>query len=1022
MQYGSTQKALREIADTIAEVNSILTDYTERRLSEYLVMLKAAAGTIDRLLADSGCAIKSIFEVIEAYIVIYDKIEAYCSLLRPSATVNVHQLASCKIDILAAQQRFERAKSAYGAPIDTFQDMLTELQGRLSDEQNRLNNLLAWEERSHTGEEKCANGLPRRIEIGTCPAMNLPISIDVERRGNMIINTDKTADAGLVKTVSAIILQYLKSFPIGSLRVKIVDPDNALTTSYRFKNGFASGESSLCKNIVTDVNGEVRELLSQKGILEATKNDVQGKLVGSIKNLYDLYTEDETVHFTLVVIASGLASQLEYSGNGLLSQLSGFMDSSKIHHRCGVRFLVINDYKQTESYGALRSDALAAFLGSADAVVDYADGKYMIDGQVCSMQTVDGDCELTVEDECRKLANALSAKKTNTISYEQTGFGERGNGLDACYKIPVGVAGTKTVYMPFSCGAKNETDEGANIGFMIIGQSGYGKSSLFHSLIINGCMRYSPEELQFWLIDFKDGVEANRYYTTPPQLPHVKVVAPQSKLEDAYCIFKILLGEINRRNDLFKSVGKNKIDDYNNWVVQSGISGQYEFLPRIIVVIDEAQTMLSAEGELKTQIFGLIKEITTKSRSSGIHFTMFAQDLNDGMSLKDSFVGHINGRVTFKLDADKTREAGFGELFTENSSQIEQLDRGETYFTYSKKTIEKVKITFTDDFAGYFAKIVERYPTKAQILKIGESELLSPNTVSSKHERQFEQYIAENRAGEEQRCAVGEDCYTLDPVQFTFSRKTNCACAFYGSEPVMASSLMTSLLLQLNKPQNALYIADGKFDDEELPFATACRELKSRNAENCKVYGRAKDIDLMIKEIWQEYTLRQRDREEGVAREYQPTFVFINDIESFEKYNDNVTLRFKQADEGSYYSDLEEADENGIADIYVKSALSTLFKQGYRVGIYLIVSLSDDNKSVFTDHFPMTNNLVFFNRANLDIVGGNYILKELLAAIRAQEAFAYARLPQGDTKIRPILYSKDEDFKFLKEALKEDKS
>ena len=42
---------------------------------------------------------------------------------------------------------------------------------------------------------------------------------------------------------------------------------------------------------------------------------------------------------------------------------------------------------------------------------------------------------------------------------------------------------------------------------LIAGATGSGKSNLLHVLICNACARYSPEELNLYLLDFKDGVE-----------------------------------------------------------------------------------------------------------------------------------------------------------------------------------------------------------------------------------------------------------------------------------------------------------------------------------------------------------------------------------------------------------------------------------------------------------------------------------------------------------------------------------
>ena len=55
---------------------------------------------------------------------------------------------------------------------------------------------------------------------------------------------------------------------------------------------------------------------------------------------------------------------------------------------------------------------------------------------------------------------------------------------------------------------------------MVIGQSGSGKSSFFHNVVIGGCYRYSPKDLQYWLLDFKFGGASSKYEFSC--IPHVR--------------------------------------------------------------------------------------------------------------------------------------------------------------------------------------------------------------------------------------------------------------------------------------------------------------------------------------------------------------------------------------------------------------------------------------------------------------------------------------------------------------------
>src|SRR5262249_24398716 len=65
--------------------------------------------------------------------------------------------------------------------------------------------------------------------------------------------------------------------------------------------------------------------------------------------------------------------------------------------------------------------------------------------------------------------------------------------------------------------------QGTSQHVLIAGKTGSGKSTLLHALITNLALWYSPEEIEFYLIDFKKGVEFKTYASHA--LPHARAVA-----------------------------------------------------------------------------------------------------------------------------------------------------------------------------------------------------------------------------------------------------------------------------------------------------------------------------------------------------------------------------------------------------------------------------------------------------------------------------------------------------------------
>ena len=128
------------------------------------------------------------------------------------------------------------------------------------------------------------------------------------------------------------------------------------------------------------------------------------------------------------------------------------------------------------------------------------------------------------------------------------------------------------------------------IKIAIDGPSGSGKSSLYHSIIINGSLKYSPDDIQFWLLDFKNNSSAGLYSDTDQNIPHIKIVAPNSKRNDAYNLLQLLDAEMAHRNIKFNQIrsqyGKpiSNLFEYNEFIDQNKPDG-FVHLPHIVLMI-----------------------------------------------------------------------------------------------------------------------------------------------------------------------------------------------------------------------------------------------------------------------------------------------------------------------------------------------------------------------------------------------------------------------------------------------------
>lgn len=152
---------------------------------------------------------------------------------------------------------------------------------------------------------------------------------------------------------------------------------------------------------------------------------------------------------------------------------------------------------------------------------------------------------------------------------------------------------------------------------LLAGKSGSGKSNVLHILIHTLCEKYPPEELDLYLLDYKESTEFN-VYATPP-LPHARLVATESDPEYGVTVLRHLIGELERRARLFKSVNARDFAEYRK---STG-----EQLSRVLLVIDEFQVLFSEGRQVAEASEQLISQLLKQGRSFGIHILLATQTL-----------------------------------------------------------------------------------------------------------------------------------------------------------------------------------------------------------------------------------------------------------------------------------------------------------------------------------------------------------------------------------------------------------
>lgn len=181
---------------------------------------------------------------------------------------------------------------------------------------------------------------------------------------------------------------------------------------------------------------------------------------------------------------------------------------------------------------------------------------------------------------------------------------------------------------------------------LIAGTTGSGKSVCLNTILTSILLHYRPSDVQLLLVDPKM-VEMSQYNGIP-HLLHPVITDPK----EAARVLEYLVGEMGRRNDLFRRHGVRNIDSYNAKIaMMKADETTAERLSYIVVVVDELGDLALAKG---VDIETLLTRLAQMARAAGIHMVLATQrpsvDVIVGKT-KANFPTRIAFRVATKVDS-----------------------------------------------------------------------------------------------------------------------------------------------------------------------------------------------------------------------------------------------------------------------------------------------------------------------------------------------------------------------------------
>jgi DNA segregation ATPase FtsK/SpoIIIE, S-DNA-T family len=241
---------------------------------------------------------------------------------------------------------------------------------------------------------------------------------------------------------------------------------------------------------------------------------------------------------------------------------------------------------------------------------------------------------------CRELADAHAARRASSGTFDRLIYlhddRDEQPTSAAGLAAPIGFSEGRAVDLMLM-----DSSPHALVG----GPSGSGKTNLLLAMIAAMASKYPPSELNFYLLDFKEGVSFAQLAPGRNRgswLPHARLVGVNINTDREFglALLQFLADEMRRRAELAKTYEVSKLEELRE--LQRSLDGdelsetermelrglEDEKLPRIVAVIDEFQSLFTPPDGVAKRAVRLLEDVARRGRSQGIHLVLASQDVS----------------------------------------------------------------------------------------------------------------------------------------------------------------------------------------------------------------------------------------------------------------------------------------------------------------------------------------------------------------------------------------------------------
>lgn len=737
-----------------------------------------------------------------------------------------------------------------------------------------------------------ANGSP--VNLAGYERLSLPLALALPYEASLLVETDDDGGDWVSEVMNSIVFRLLSLAPPGKAMFTIIDPVG-LGQNFAGLMHLADHEPLLINRRIWTQRDQIEERLGE------LNEHVEKVIQMYLRNEYESITEynekagsvAEKYHFLVI---AGLPTAFSETA---MARLKSILASGP---RCGVFVLAHWDRRHALPEGLdaddLRKNCLRIVREKEVVSVE----------GIKTMHIDPAPTDLVAADLAHKIGRASIDSNRVQVPFSvvapRTPWSESTTNE---LRIAIGRTGaTKLQYLDIGKGTRQHA--------LLAGKTGSGKSTLLHIIITNLALTCSPDEIEFYLIDFKKGVEFKCY--ADARLPHAKVIAIESDREFALSVLQKLDDELRRRGELYRKAGAQDLAGYKR-------AGGGEPMPRALLMIDEFQEFFVEDDAVAQGAALLLDRIVRQGRAFGIHVLLGSQTLGGAYTLARSTLGQMVIRIALQCN-----EADAALIMDENNSAPRLLSRpGEGIYNDAAGAMEG-----NSPFQVVWLTDGERDANLAKVSDLAQERgfglkrpiVFEGNMPASVADNALLELALASPAAKvpvEPRCWLGLPNAIKGPTEALFPRQSGRHLLLVGQNDEAIAAIMGMGIIGLAAQHPAQMQPRFYLIHSALPETAECRFLEAAAQGRAKVTQGHEAPDF-IAEIHAEM---KRRSDAGIAGD-PPLFLLVHGLQKFRK------LRYE-----------EDFSFSGDDTPKPGNQLNEIIAEGPPLGIHLITSLDTLN-------------------------------------------------------------------------------